>query len=189
MNWKLTIIFILSISQLFSQSDSNQRQFEVGLIAAPYKYAIMLHAHVGVNFCKSGRNWNNNIHLATTTQDFTVKGSGSLIHNTTLSVGKNYQLTKKWFYFSACPGAGIYYADWKNGGYVTRNYGLCIVPRLELGWNLKKANLAFGFYTMIGFGFYQKFENGESYHSNPSGFFDRFHGSSIGTPYLKLILK
>ena len=189
MNWQLTVISLLFTLRLFAQSDSNQRQVEIAVAAFPFSYAFFIHAHAGVNFTRENSRWSNNIHLATTTQDFTVKGAGSMIHNTTLSIGKNYQFSKRWFYFSACPGAGIYYADWKNGDYATRNYGLCILPRLELGWNLKKANLAVGFYTMIGFGFYQKFENGEPYHSNPSGFFDRFHGSSIGTPYLKLILK
>lgn len=189
--WRLTLITLLFSFSAFAQSDTNKRQIEFASAIYPARYSFVLHASMGVNFHAKKERWYNNVMLASTVQDYTVKSGGSLVHFYTFSIGKNYQFTKKHFYFSTGINTGIYYTDWKNDNLSTRNYGICFVPRLEIGWNMKKVILSIGEYFPIGWGVYQKYIDGEVYYSNPDKFeiLDRTHGGSISTLYLRLVLK
>lgn len=171
---------------LTAQQDSSKIQIEVN--GAGYKiYGIFfLQYGLGLNLPAKKQGWYNSISLTGITRDNSLKG-GAIGHFNTLSIGKNYQFTKRQFHLKVGAEAGLFYQDYRvnlnsQTTVSTKTGGLSIAPRLEIGLNLKKTIFTTGFFFALGAGYRRKY-------FNSALFADGFYIPFVGSPYLQITFK
>jgi hypothetical protein len=178
-------VFFFS-NQLTAQKDSSSMQIEVE--GAVYKIYgnFFLQYGLGLNKPAKKQGWYNSVSLVGITRDQSLR-YGAITHFNTLSIGKNYQFTRKQFHLKIGAEAGLFYQDYvvKLNSQTTASIktgGLSIVPRLEMGLNLKKTRFVAGFYFASGAGYRRKY-------FNSTLFADGIYIPFVGSPYLKIIFK
>jgi hypothetical protein len=180
------LFFISSIGQLLSQKDTIRMQIEVeGAVWKNYGNFFLQYG-LGLNMPAKKQGWYNSISLVGISRDNSLR-DGAITHFNTLSIGKNYQFTRKQFHLKIGAEAGLFYQDYRvNLNSQTtvsiKTGGLSIVPRLEIGLNLKKTIFTTGFYFASGAGYRRKY-------FNSTLFADGIYIPFVGSPYLKIIFK
>lgn len=187
----ISIVMLLMTLNLFSQNntDTNIRQIEFSGIVFQINDVLLWHVGMGVKFSSKKDNWYNNVSVSISKRDFSKK-TGTISSFTTLDIGKNYQINRNRFFLSIGSNVGIFLSDWiaPSIGYSSKNYGLSIIPRLEIGFNMKKTIITAGVHLPVGFGFYKLYNKGSLELPEGDGFWSKYRFSGAGTPYIRVII-
>ena len=177
---------------LFSQTDSigNRRQIEFSGVGFQVNEVLLWNIGMGANFPCKKVNWYNNVSLSISKRDFSKK-TGTVTSFNTLSIGRHYQLYRRRFFLSAGSNAGIYLSDWiaPSIGYSSKNFGLNIIPRIEIGFPIKNMVVAFGVHSSVGFGPYKRYYLGELEIPEGNKFWSKYRFSGELMPYIRLLIK
>jgi len=177
---------------LFAQTntDTNNRQIEFSGIGFQVNDVLLWHVGMGVNFSSEKDNWYNNVSVSISKRDFS-KQTGTITSFTTLNIGKHYQMNYNRFFLSVGTNVGIYLSDWvaPSTGYSSKSYGLCIIPRLEIGFNMNKIIITTGVHFPVGFGFYKRYYEGDFESPENGNLWSKYRFSGEFMPYIRLIIK
>jgi hypothetical protein len=185
---KYLLLFALLVSlQSFGQSsDSSRRQIEISGVGYKLNRVLYTQYSLGVNFAAKKENWYTNLALSVNTHDATKRG-GSIFTVYTLSIGKSYQWTNNHFFATLGGNAGPLYGVYTNSPKTIRHIGIGLIPKAELGYNMKRIILSTGIYQAAGACFRAEYNYGVfEVQSKPSHYI-RFTGAL--NLYVKLILK
>lgn len=181
--WRMTLIALLIHFSVLGQRDTSSRQVELSVGAMRLYGVLYTQCALGVNFPAQKPNWYNNLALSINIQDATKRG-GSIFALYSLSAGKSYQWVNNRFFGTLGLNTGLFYGNFTYSKYIVRHMGINLIPKGEIGYNMKNVVLSAGVYFSTGFGYREEYINGN--YVNPG-----YHVSITGAlnPYIKLILK
>jgi hypothetical protein len=182
----LLFSLIISLSASGQISDSTRRQIEISGVGYKLYKVLYTQYSLGVNFPAKKDNWYTNLALSTNSADATKKG-GSIFTTYTLSVGKSYQWTNKHFFATLGGNVGPFYGVMANKPIIIRHIGIGVIPKAELGYNMKNTILAVGIYQSAAACYRAEYNYGIFQEQSKLTHYIRFTGSL--NLYVKLILK